>query len=134
MLMQFQCNYSVMMGLLRVGKVCLQSCTVCVRECTLYFHLGCFYYTLGNIRPKYRSALKAIQILCLVEVPLLEKYGDDQILAPAVEDLKKLEEVRKASSANVISCNIIIMLSEVYSTVSIKNHHGLLFLCSIIGC
>lgn len=41
----------------------------------------------------YRSTLEAIQLLCLVEAPLLEAYGHDKILEPAIEDIKQLEEV-----------------------------------------
>lgn len=49
---------------------------------------------LGNIRPAYRSTLSSIQLLSLVEVPVLEKYGHDAILKPVIKDIKKLEEVR----------------------------------------
>lgn len=52
---------------------------------------------LGNIRPTYRSTLSSIQLLSLVEVPVLEKYGHDAILKPAIEDIKKLEGVRISS-------------------------------------
>ena len=57
------------------------------------FALGCYYYTIANISPKYRSSLKAIFILCLVESPILIQYGHDKILETAVNDIKKLEEV-----------------------------------------
>lgn len=55
--------------------------------------IGCYYYIIGNIHPKYRSSLKAIQILSLVEIPVLEKHGHDKVLKKAVEDIKQLEEV-----------------------------------------
>ena len=54
---------------------------------------GCYYYTLANIHPMYRSTLNAIYLLCLVEAPLLEKYGHEKILSPAINDIKKLEKV-----------------------------------------
>ena len=41
----------------------------------------------------YRSSLKAIFILCLVENPILNQYGHDKVLEPAVDDLSKLEKV-----------------------------------------
>ena len=68
----------------------------------LLLYVGCYYYTLGNIHPSYRSTLSSIQLLCLVEVPILEKYGHDLILKPAIEDIKKLEEVGKS----LISINL----------------------------
>lgn len=46
--------------------------------------IGCYYYTLGNIHPSFRSTLSSIQLLCLVEVLILEKYGHDLILKPAI--------------------------------------------------
>ena len=55
--------------------------------------LGCYYYTLGNISPMYRSSLKSIFLLCLVENPILNLYGHDKILETAVIDIKQLEEV-----------------------------------------
>ena len=45
------------------------------------------------MHPMYRSTLEAIQLLCLVEAPLLEAYGHDKILEPAIKDIKQLEEV-----------------------------------------
>ena len=54
---------------------------------------GCFYFTLGNIHPKYRSTLNSIQLLALVKVELLETYGMNSILEPMVKDIQKLEEV-----------------------------------------
>ena len=59
----------------------------------LYFAIHCYYYTIGNIHPMYRSTLEAIQLLCLVEAPLLEVYGHDKILEPAIKDIKQLEKV-----------------------------------------
>ena len=41
----------------------------------------------------YRSSLKAIFILCLVENPILNQYGHDKVLEPAIDDLSKLEKV-----------------------------------------
>jgi hypothetical protein len=55
--------------------------------------LGAFYYTLGNIRPLYRSSLKAIQLLCLCKSAMIKKYGIDEVLQPFIVDLQKLEQV-----------------------------------------
>ena len=57
---------------------------------------GCFYFTLGNIHPKYRSALNSRQLLALVKVELLNAYGMDRILEPMVKDIQKLEEVHSS--------------------------------------
>ena len=60
----------------------------------MYF-IGCFYFTLLNIRPHYRSALKAIQLVAIVKTIHIKEYGIDPILKLLVEDLMKLEEVTK---------------------------------------
>ena len=54
---------------------------------------GAVYYTLGNIQPEDRSQLYAIQLVALVTVPLVKKYGIDAILEPFMNDLKELEKV-----------------------------------------
>lgn len=57
------------------------------------FILGAVYYTLGNIKPEHRSQLHAIQLVALVTVPLLKKYGIDAILEHFMDDIKELEKV-----------------------------------------
>ena len=53
---------------------------------------GCFYFTIGNIHQKYRSALKSIQLLALVKNELLKHYGMNSILH-FIPDIAKLEKV-----------------------------------------
>ena len=60
---------------------------------SLCTYVGCYYYTFGNISPMYRSSLKSIFILCLVETPILNQYGHDKVLEPAVDDILRLEKV-----------------------------------------
>ncbi len=60
---------------------------------TLHCITGMFYYTLGNIHPQLRSTLRAIQLLSVVNVTLIEKYGMDEVLRPFVEELKEFEKV-----------------------------------------
>lgn len=52
-----------------------------------------FYYLLGNDRPRYRSQLKAIQLAAVVNISIIDSNGIDAILAPLVDDIKKLENV-----------------------------------------
>lgn len=49
--------------------------------------------SLGNIHPKYRSSLHTISLVSLATVPLIEKYGIDEILRPFVNDLNVLSTV-----------------------------------------
>lgn len=47
--------------------------------------VGVVYYTLGNIDPKHRSQLGAIQLLAVATSPIIKKYGIDPILQPFME-------------------------------------------------
>ena len=49
-----------------------------------------YYYTLGNIDPKFRSKLCAIRLLAIVKAKDVVKYGHGKILTPIVNDLDKL--------------------------------------------
>ncbi len=57
------------------------------------YGIGIFYYTLGNIRPRLRSSLKSIHLVCVVKTKLIQKYGINAVLEPFVNDLKLLERV-----------------------------------------
>ena len=52
--------------------------------------IGCFYFALGNLAPKYRSQLSTTQFISLVKSSFITTYGIDSILKPLVDDLKKL--------------------------------------------
>lgn len=51
------------------------------------------YYTLGNIEPKHRSQLDAIQLLAISTVPVIKKYGIGALLEPFMDGLQQLEQV-----------------------------------------
>ena len=67
---------------------------VCVCIYTnLYFcvvAIGVFYFLLGNLHPKYRSKLRTIQLVALCKNRYIKKYSLNAILAPIIQDLKKL--------------------------------------------
>lgn len=48
------------------------------------------FYFLANVRPKYRSTLKTIQLLAIGKYEDIVKYGIDDFMAPFVEDIKTL--------------------------------------------
>ena len=68
-----------------------------------FYYLGLLYYTLGNIEPKLRSKLQSIQLLCIVKDVFVQQYGIDAILAPFVEEIKLLEDVRSKNKAITIN-------------------------------
>ena len=55
--------------------------------------IALFYFTLGNISPKYRSSLNAIQLVAVAKHSYINKYGFAQILQPFMDDIKALESV-----------------------------------------
>ena len=57
--------------------------------------IGCFYFTIGNVHPKFRSSLKSIQLVALAKNEHLKKYGMNNILQCIVNDVAKLEKVAK---------------------------------------
>lgn len=73
----------------KLGKLDKVKLTVNVHN----IYTGLFYYSLGNIQPKYRSVCHAIQLLAVVRTALIEKYGINEILKPFMEDLKRLGRV-----------------------------------------
>lgn len=52
--------------------------------------MSMFYFQLGNILPEYRSKLKSIYLLAIVEYRYLKKYGVENILAPFIKDFNIL--------------------------------------------
>ena len=73
----------------------------------MFVTLAMFYYLLGNVRPKFRSQLKVIQLVAVVNSSVIENNGIDAILKPVVEDIKKLE---KASIGSMTTELLIITL------------------------
>lgn len=49
-----------------------------------------FYYTLGNINPKFRSKLAAIRLLAIAKAKDISEAGVDVILRRIEKDLKEL--------------------------------------------
>ena len=52
--------------------------------------LGCLFFTLGNVQPKYRSSLKSIHLVAVGKHEHIARYGIDLFLAPFVNNIKSL--------------------------------------------
>lgn len=68
---------------------------------TIIFTLGLFYFTLGNIIPKYRSSLKSIYLLGVVKSSIVSEYGFAPILKPFIDDVNHLAVSGFGSKVNV---------------------------------
>ena len=51
--------------------------------------LGIVFFTLGNIHPKYRSTLRAINLVLVATVPVIERHGINEIMKPFLSDLSE---------------------------------------------
>ena len=51
-----------------------------------------FYYTFGNIDPKFRSKQCAILLLAKCNTKFVKKYSINKVLTPVVENINKLYE------------------------------------------
>ena len=56
----------------------------------IHIFVGMFYFTIGNMSPKYRSQLCNIQLVAVAKSNMISKYGMDEILKPFIADVKKL--------------------------------------------
>ena len=61
---------------------------------SMYEHVGCFYFTLGNICPMHRSTLLSIFVLAIAKSSLLREYTADAILERFVEESNMLSQVK----------------------------------------
>ena len=67
-----------------------RSARVKVCPCTCILYSGIFYFTLGNVSPKFRSKLSSIQLVAIALHSDLSTYGMDAVLKPFTEDVMKL--------------------------------------------
>ena len=77
------------------------------------YHLALFYYTLGNISPKYRSSIRCIQLVAVVKSTILQKYGADAILEPFMADIRSLEQVQSLQKHTVAFFHVFVTQSAV---------------------
>ena len=54
---------------------------------------GAFYFTVGNLSPKYRSRLSSIYLVALLKTTYIGHYGMDSVLKPIVTDVKELVSI-----------------------------------------
>lgn len=54
--------------------------------------IGAFYFTLGNLKPRNRSLLHAIQLVALAKTSVIETYGINVILELFMASIRKLKK------------------------------------------
>lgn len=73
-------------------------------QCITPLFIGLFYFTLGNVSPRYRSRLSSIQLVIVVENKFIKEYRMNAVLEPFVKDVARLVSV-----ISVISCMRVII-------------------------
>lgn len=87
----------------KLGKYAILYTWLCHR-CSILTHvyttyIGLFYFLLGNIPPKYRSKLNAIQLVAVCKQRYIKEYSMFAVLHPIIQDLKQL-----VNTPNVLHC------------------------------
>lgn len=78
------------------------------------FTIGLFYFTLGNIDPKYRSSLHSIQLLCVVKTNVITKFGINEVLKPFVQDMLELESIVMKVKYEYFTCIQFLCIEQIY--------------------
>ena len=68
---------------------------------------------MGNIRPSYRSTLKAIQLVSIFKVQDLQEVGINEMLGPFMDDLKLLEQVYYDKIVVEMHSPIVLLLMHI---------------------
>ena len=58
--------------------------------CMYIVHAGVFYFSLGNLHPKYRSQYSSIHLVALCKRKFINLYSMTNMLRPLIEDVKSL--------------------------------------------
>ena len=76
----------------------------------ILFTVGIFYFTIGNLLPKFHSKLASIQLIAIVKTKILSAYRMEAVLRPIVDDLKKL--------VGTTCCDVAVLCIAKVSTIS----------------
>ena len=76
-----------------------------------YYSEGVFYYELCNIRPVFRSSLRAIQLIAVARTADIRSYGCDALLQPFIKQVNLLGRVN-FSKPGVSAYNTIFSLQD----------------------
>lgn len=70
--------------------MCLTIMYCLIHKAQCHVYSGIFYFTLGNVSPKFRSKLSSIQLVAIALHRDLITYGMDTVLKPFIQDVMKL--------------------------------------------
>ena len=89
----------------------------------MQYCIGMFYFTLGNLSPKYRSHLPNIQLVAIAKSTMISSYGMDRILQPFVDDVKRLVSLNRYFYFIIILINCVYYLhrKKVWSSLLMAN-------------
>ncbi|ORU93861.1 MAG: hypothetical protein A6F71_09060 [Cycloclasticus sp. symbiont of Poecilosclerida sp. M] len=62
--------------------------------------LGCIFFSIGNLRPQFRSWLRCIFVVSMVSAVVIRKHGMNSFLQPFVDSMKMLSSEGLTVSIN----------------------------------
>ncbi len=77
-------------------------CSIMYSYSYIIFTKGVFYFLLGNIPPRHRSSLNAIQVFTVVKQCYITQYGIDKVLESFMDDIAALESVSSTSMPFIV--------------------------------
>lgn len=81
--------------------------------------LGCIFFTVGNLRPKFRSRLKCIFVAAIASNVVISKHGMNSFLRPFVESMKLLSNNGLTVSIDGHECHFQVgMLAVLADTLA----------------
>ncbi len=78
--------------------------------------MGIVFFTIANLHPKYRSMLKAINLVAVANTTVVDEFGIDKVLQPMVDELNTLAtsgvDIAWKSGQEVLHCALVAFLAD----------------------
>ena len=74
--------------------------------------VGVFLYTVGNLRPKFRSSLRSIILFAVAKSTDIKQYGIDSILKPFIRDINRISKDGIDIGSCIVKANLLAFLGD----------------------
>ena len=90
--------------------------------------LGCIFFTLGNLHPRFRSKLKCIFVAAIATNPVIQKHGMNLFLQPFVQSMQTLSEngltVQICGESRLFKVNLLAFLADTLAAHALGGFKG----------
>lgn len=83
---------------------------------------GVFYFSLGNLHPKYRSQYSSIHLVALCKRKFISLYSITDVLRPLIKDIKRLVSLMLLINVNIVAT----LLNNFYRKVVTSSRSAML--------